>query len=346
MPYEAIETRLAAGRQEDMLARFRTIPTPRRVPARIVDLLTSKKADRALARLKRETDLLDQLEAELSGHRERQFVLQQEHAALRSERQHYEDRRREKERWGYDATTEEAALRLLEAELRGVAERQQGAGARTGKLGDMCSALAKRVERCNKWLTQRGETARFLPPAPVDKKLTFATAREIRLQLGADLEEFPCRPRTAAEVKQQLVAWVEREIVAPNISALFDRDREIYSEDRPINVPMPTVSAYVGGPYFPGGAEINGVYTPSLLGLVLWLGKEEFLRRLLADADLLADKENALDEATLLTKLAECRRKILEAERVEEALAWQLLQDGEEIVLHGDADVRAILAIE
>jgi len=82
-----------------------------------------------------------------------------------------------------------------------------------------------------------------------------------------------------------------------------------------------------------------------MLGLILWLGRDEIIRRLHAEADRLADDAHALSDEQRAQKIAKCKVELLEAERIEEALAWQALQDGSPIALRADSDVRAVLSI-
>jgi hypothetical protein len=173
---------------------------------------------------------------------------------------------------------------------------------------------------------EAGAPLRFMPLPAIEKKITLAAARERVLQIGADIREIQAAPHTRAEVKSMISAWLDEKAAAPAIGHFFDRGRE------------------GSGPFF-SGVEVNGAWQPDMLGLILWLGRDEIIRRLHAEADRLADDAGALSDEQRVQKIEKCKAALLDAERVEECLAWQALQDGAPIVLRADADVRAILSI-
>jgi hypothetical protein len=217
----------------------------------------------------------------------------------------------------------------IAAALADVVEASAALRVRADPVSARIGPLNRRVERCMVRVREamRGDALRFVGPPSIDKKMTIAAARERIAQLGADLKEIEAAPYTREEVKRMITQWVDAELRKPAVGPLFDRGRE------------------GGGVYVPGALLKDG-FRPNVLGLVLWLGRDEIIRRLHADADRLADDAHALSDDQRDKRLAKCRDDILQAERVEEFLAWQHLEKGEPIVLRGDADLRAILSIE
>lgn len=316
------EIALAQGRQEDLQARLRAVPAARMLPRQIVEQLTRPGGEHALARLKREYALLDELLGEDGLLSERLFKVSELEANLRLE-QEIADRHRD-----IGAAPSEQKARIA-AELAECVERATEWRGRSSALSARAAPLEKRNERCRERIaaaTRGGAPLRFMPLPAVEKKITLAAARERVLQIGADIREIEAAPHTRAEVKEMISAWLDEKAAAPAIGHFFDRGRE------------------GSGPFFPG-VEINGAWQPDMLGLILWLGRDEIIRRLHAEADQLGDDAGALSDEQRVQKIEKCKAALLEAERVEECLAWQALQEGAPIVLRADADVRAILSI-
>jgi hypothetical protein len=321
MPLSRPEIALAQGRREDFQARLRAAPAARMLPRQIVEQLTRPGGEHALARLKREYALLDELLGENGLLSERLFKVSEAEANLRLE-QEIADRHHD-----VGAAPSEQKARIA-AELADYAERATDLRGRGAALSARAAPLEKRNERCRERIaasSRGGAPLRFVPLPAVDK-LKLAAARERVLQIGADIREIEAAPHTRAEVKAMISAWLDEKAAAPAIGHLFDRGRE------------------GSGPFFPG-VEINGAWQADILGLVLWLGRDEIIRRLHAEADQLGDDAGALDDTQRVQKIEKCKAALLEAERVEECLAWQALQEGAPIVLRADADVRAILSI-
>jgi hypothetical protein len=314
---------LAEGRAVDREARLRAAPEPRLLPRRIIDHLYREGCEHGAARLTFEYRQLDELFAELAMVNERAFKLADLDGNLRLELD-IADRHGDR-----GAPSDDQSKARIEAELRECGERSAELKARSAALSARTHPIEQRVQRCRERVAaamRGGAPLRFIAPPAVDKKNTIAAARERVLQIGADIKEIEAAPHTSGEVKEIISRWLDEKAAAPAISQLFDRGRE------------------GSGPFF-HGVEVNGAWQPDMLGLVLWLGRDEIVRRLHAEADRLADDAHALGDDERVKKIEKCKAALLDAERVEECLAWQALQDGAPIVLRADADVRAILSI-
>jgi hypothetical protein len=317
-----VELALAQGRQDDHASRLRAAPSPRMLPRQIVETLRREGGDYSAARLIFENRQLDELLAELAMVNERVFKLAEREGSLRLE-QEIADRHRD-----IGAAPSERKSHIA-ADLAECVEHATELRGRSAALSARAAPLEKRNERCRERIAasaRGGAPLRFMPLPAIEKKITLAAARERVLQIGADIREIQAAPHTRAEVKSMISAWLDEKAAAPAIGHFFDRGRE------------------GSGPFF-SGVEVNGAWQPDMLGLILWLGRDEIIRRLHAEADRLADDAGALSDEQRVQKIEKCKAALLDAERVEECLAWQALQDGAPIVLRADADVRAILSI-
>jgi len=314
---------LAEGRMLDREARLRAAPEPRLLPRQIIDRLLREGGEHSAARLTFEHRQLDELLAELSMVNERLFKLSELDGNLRLE-QEIADRHRDS-----GAAPSEQKARIA-ADLAECVERATELAARRTALSARAAPLEKRNERCRERIaaaTRGGAALRFLPLPAVEKKITLPAARERVLQINADIREIEAAPHTSGEVKEIITRWVDEKLYAPGVGHLFDRGME------------------ASGVYL-HGAEVANAWAPDLVGFGLWLGgRDEIIRRLHAEADRLADDAHALSDDQRAQKIAKCKVELLQAERIEEAVAWQALQDGAAIVLRADADVRAILSI-
>jgi len=294
------------------------------LPRQIVEQLTRSGGEYALARLKREHVLLDELLGENGLLSERVFKVAELEQSLRVEQEthRYRDGR------GADAGDAARSKERIAVGLGECSERARELRTRGAALSARIHPLEQRQTRCRERVaaaTRGGAPLRFMPLPAVDK-LKLAAARDRVLQIGADIKEIEAAPHTAAEVRSMISTFMDEKVCTPAVGHLFDRGRE------------------GSGPFF-HGVEVNGAWQADMLGLVLWLGRDEIIRRLHAEADRLADDAHALSDEQRVQKIEKCRAALLEAERVEETLAWQALQDGAPIVLRADADVRAILSI-
>jgi hypothetical protein len=314
---------LAEGRALDREARLRAAPEPRLLPRQLIDRLHREGGEHSAARLTFEARALDELLAELSMVNERAFKLAELDGNLRLELD-IAERHRDR-----GAASDSQSKARIAADLSECVERATELRARSAALSARVYPLEQRQTRCRERIaaaTRGGAPLRFMPPPAVDK-LKLAVARERVLQIGADIKEIEAAPHTASEVKEIITRWVDEKLYAPGIGHLFDRGRE------------------ASGVYL-HGAEVANAWAPDLVGFGLWLGgRDEIIRRLHAEADRLADDAHALSDEQRVQKIGKCKAALLEAERVEECLAWQALQDGAPIVLRADADVRAILSI-
>src|SRR5208282_2382168 len=83
---ESRQVEIDAGRdaQAAHLARFTGAPAPRTVPARVLNFLEKEKgADYAIARLRLETRMLDELEVEIDAINSRRFKFMEADQSLR-----------------------------------------------------------------------------------------------------------------------------------------------------------------------------------------------------------------------------------------------------------------------
>lgn len=315
---------LAEGRALDREARLRAAPEPRLLSRQIIDRLHREGGDYSAARLTFEHRQLDELLAELSMTNERAYKLAELDSNLRLE-QDMAERHRDR-----GAASDSQSKARIAADLSECVERAKELRARSAALSARVYPLEQRQTRCRERIaaaTRGGASLRFVPLPAVEKKITLAAARERILQIGADKKEAEAAPHTASEVKEIITRWVDGKLYAPGVGHLFDRGRE------------------ASGVYL-HGAEVANAWAPDLLGFMLWAGgRDEIVRRLHAVADRLADDGHALSDQEQRVKIEKCKAALLDAERVEECLAWQALQDGAAIVLRADADVRAILSI-
>jgi hypothetical protein len=292
------------------------------LPRQIAETLRREGGDYSAARLIFEYRQLDELLAELAMVNERVFKRAELEGSLRLE-QEIADRHRD-----IGAAPSEQKARIA-ADLAECVAHATELRARSAALSARAAPLEKRNERCRERIaaaTRGGAPLRFMPLPAVDK-LKLAAARERVLQIGADIKEIEAAPHTASEVKEIITRWVDEKLFAPGVGHLFDRGMEH------------------AGVYL-HGAEVAGAWSPDLLGFMLWIGgRDETIKRLHALADPLADDAHALSDEQRAQKIAKCKVELLQAERIEEALAWQALQDGAPIALRADADVRAILSI-
>jgi hypothetical protein len=314
---------LAEGRALDREARLRAAPEPRLLPRRIIDQLHREGGTYSAARLTFEARALDEALAELSMVNERTFKLIELDGNLRLELDIAE---RQRDR---GAASDDQGKARIAADLAECVERATELRARSAALSARVYPLEQRLTRCRERIAAavRGAPLRFITPPAVEKKITLTAARERVLQIGADIKEIEAAPHTSGEVKEIISRWVDEKLYAPGVGHLFDRGREH------------------SGVYL-HGAEVANAWAPDLLGFMLWVGgRDEIVRRLHAEADRLADDAHALSNEQRVQKIEKCKAALLEAERVEEHLAWQALQDGAPIVLRADADVRAVLSI-
>jgi hypothetical protein len=319
------ERALAAHRQNLNEAAFAAARGPLQLPALETDYLRQLGAEHALARLKQENSLLDELQATRSALDFRVIKAEER----RSDRQL--DLHRVIQTRSHNRRQADQDAERIEVELRDMAEQIAQLRSRRNDVASREAPLAKRIDRCVARVGRAmhgGGQLRFIAPPSIDKKLTLAKARDVIAQLDADAREIAAAPRSCAEVKAEIAAWAEREAREPQVRRMFDPNPEADS-----------------GVYLPS-SHFGGASLPNALGIILWVSKDEIVRRLHAQADRLADDARALDSATRAEKLAKNREQKLHAERVEEALAWQLLQAGEQLVLRADSDVRAILSCQ
>jgi hypothetical protein len=270
-----------------------------------------------------EARALDEAQAELSMVNERAFKLTELDGNLRLELD-IAERHRET-----GAARDSQSKARIEADLSECVERATELRARSAALSARVHPLEQRLTRCRERIAAavRGAPLRFIAPPAVEKKITLAAAKERVLQICADIKEIEAAPHTVAEVKEIIARWVDDKLYVPGVGQLFDRGSEH------------------SGVYL-HGAEVANAWAPDLLGFMLWVGgRDEIVRRLHAEADRLADDAHALSDEQRAKKIEQCKTDLLAAERVEEALCWQHLQNGMPIVLRADADVRAVLSI-
>jgi hypothetical protein len=351
MPVQDLMRAAAQERAETGLARLNSTPTPRMLSPQIAEALS--KSSHATARLKFELGWLDELEAQATMIDDRLFRLNEVQQRLLIDQGAHEyaakiaapELSRERvtlfknskpgdmvERVGPDA----AEARRIESELREVNEAVTSLRARQAAIATLARPLSARIAQCKRFIagSVHGGALKFIPAPTITDKLTLGAARGKILNLAADAKMIEAAPLPAAAVKLEITSWVEGLAVAPNIDPLFDRGA-IYLEQ--------TVLRSMGGT---DGLSMSAVDAPNAIGVLFWALKDQIIAKLHADADALADGDkNALDDVARAKKLADIKKETLETERIEEALCWAALQNGESMELRGDSDVRAILSI-
>jgi hypothetical protein len=328
---------LAEGRQAGYKSRFENAPAPRMVDAQVADHLRRSGGDHALAVIKGHAVLLNELGAQENALAEQIFGLERQCETLRGEQQrdigqpHRDQFRHNPSIPPTSPEERERGARLvreypdrLGAQLADATEQLNALRGRRDVMAARARPLGERWRRCTvrirRAVTGAAGALSFVTPPNV-AKLTLDAARQRIAQLHADAVEIVVAPRTSGEVKQMISAWAERNARAPSIERLFDPgNREI---DPWETGPAPFIS----------GQEVDGKWVADALGLALWAGGDQIIKRLHAEADLLADDKHALDAATRAKRLTECRAQLLAAMRAEEAVAWRLLGEGAPIVL-------------
>ena len=135
----------------------------------------------------------------------------------------------------------------------------------------------------------------------------------------------------AAFARKTLENWIDQRARSINVRGLLERG------DQGGSVYVPKVLLPASGG--------NAVESESSLGLICWLFRDELLARLGAQIDRAARDDEALSPEDWTKKVRTIKAEILEAERVEESIAWEMLQAGKDVELRGDANPRAILAV-
>ncbi|TLG75158.1 hypothetical protein [Methylocystis sp. B8] len=140
-------------------------------------------------------------------------------------------------------------------------------------------------------------------------------------------------PCTSADVKKRMRAQIEElaESGRPSVQGAVDFGERIK---------FPTTPAEVFVESKRGHADVSDA-----IGLVAWLFKDQLIAALdgaLADV---ADDASALTADERRRRVADAKKQLLEAERIEEALIEQARQSGLTIGRRHDADPRAILQL-
>jgi hypothetical protein len=332
MPMSNVDRALAEGRQAGYRSRLESAPAPRMIDAQVADYLRGNGGDHALAVIKLHVVLLNELEAQGNALTEQIFGLERQCETLRTEQQrdigrpHLDQARFNGSIPPTSPEERQRGVRLVQeypdrlaAQLADAADQLNALRARLAAISARARPLGERLRRCNTRVRRAvtGDALRFAPPPNV-AKLTLEAARERIAQLHADAVEIVVAPRTAAEVKEMLSAWAKRRAPKPSIERMFDpRSGEVE-------------------PFMPG-YELDGKWVPDALALALWVGGDQKLKELHAEADSLDDR-HALDAAARAKRLAECKAQLLAAMRAEEAVAWRLHGEGAPIVLRGIPD--------
>lgn len=345
----------AGDRQEGYRARLAIARTPMTFPAEIADFLKGKGGDYALARLRHEFELTDDLGAQTDLLSE-QLVKLGESAQELQIRLSRELQFRDSGNPPQPQSTTEA-VNNLRAEIAGeenpkpfaqlapvptdktqiarieseLAENQDRAAKLTARRSAYAARERSLRERYNRNIrfvraSMSGGSIRFLDLPKIDKKFTLETVREQILQRQADAREIQSAPRTLLEVRAGIDACLDGQPKVSFTARMFD--------------PTNTLQ-----PYLPLVEDEDSIFV-NFQAIEFSIHREQWRKQLYAEAEQLADDKRALSPADRATKLEKNKQLLLEAERIEEAIVWQLMQAGELVVPRADADVRAILAIQ
>ena len=174
-----VEIDAARDAQAGHLARFSGAPSPRVVPARVLDFLEKRqKADYAIARLRLETRILDEIEVLTDALRARMFKFQEADQRIRVNLLATRERRD----LGRDPGNTDPTI--FERDLRDNADRQASAQQKLAFLQGKARTLGDRLKACNRLILGQGEAGRltFLAPPTFDAKKT--TLRQVREKIS------------------------------------------------------------------------------------------------------------------------------------------------------------------
>ncbi len=324
-----IEMDAARDAQAAHLARFNGAPAPRVVPARVLDFLERQKADYAITRLRLETRMLDEVEVLTDALNARMFKFQEADQRIRVNLLATRERRD----LGRDPGDTDPTVH--ERDLRDNADRQASAQQKLAFLQGKVRILNDRLKGCHRLVLGQGYAGSltFLTPPIFNAKTTLRQVRDRISELKANLKDTEIAPLPAAVARELMVKWIDRTERAINARGLLERGEN----GGRIYIPRVLLPASGGG----------AVESEAAVGLIVWLMRDELIAKLGEQIDRAAarDEEAALAPEAWTKKVQTLKTEILETERVEESVVWEMLKAGKDVELRGDANPRAILAV-
>jgi hypothetical protein len=189
-------------------------------------------------------------------------------------------------------------------------------------------ALERRYESSRKLILRAvsgGARLKFIAPATVPKGATIESVREKLAQLTADLRAVADAPYPAEFAKAKAGRLID-ELARPlNVRPALEADGDIY-------LPLVHVS------------EHNQI--PDAAGLLFWALGPKIKELAFAEIDACADAKNALTPEERVTRTAAIKKEILATERIEAAIEWEMMQEGNTPSLRPDASPAAILGVD
>jgi len=172
----------------------------------------------------------------------------------------------------------------------------------------------------------------------VPKKLTLEAARDRIAHIKADIHEAQSAAYPSAVVKAHIRSEIANLAArgAPHVMPAIEAAA-------PLRWPLLPVRGEIG--MADGARGFTTGEIPDALALVAWLHKDALLAKLDTEVDFYADDENALTDAERANRITALHAKLLDAERVEEALVCASEAAGVSILRRTDADPRAVLGL-
>lgn len=230
------------------------------------------------------------------------------------------------------------------ASLKAELDRQS---ARLADLADTWQAYALPLQRIETYLREVRGSRFTLAAAPAGRARKasegdISRQREAVAALKAELADVRAAPIPSKEAKKSASDLV-LDLADRGAPKLFDLAAGVF------RIEFPTFRRDVethgrAGDVIVSARGSTNVVDP--LALLAWLDPQKMIDALARDIDEIADDSTALDSATRAMREDEIEKKILAAEREEEALVEQALAAGLKVSRRLDADPRAILGID
>jgi hypothetical protein len=217
-------------------------------------------------------------------------------------------------------------LQRIENEI--AAMRDELSRLRARRPSNSTHALEVRYTACRKLILSGiggGARLKFIPPPSIPRGTTLETVREKLQQLSADLKSVSDAPFPASFARAKAERLID-ELARPlNVRPALEADGDIY---------LPTIHV----------SEQHQI--PDALGVLLWALGPRIKELAFAEIDACSDEKSALTPEQRAARTAKLRADIFAAERIESAIEWQAMEEGEQPSLRADADPRAILGVE
>lgn len=184
-------------------------------------------------------------------------------------------------------------------------------------------------------LLRKGET---IPAA-------IARFENRRREHDADRNRAQSAPVPTSESKPSMLEQVEAlaDLGRPDVSALVEIGERIRWPEDATRLPVRAVTLMPGEPVVSGFASGE---LPNALAFVVWLHKDQIIKRLADEIDQLSDDSAALSKSQREITLGEIAADKMQTERSLAALVWAAIDDGLNVEFAADVSAEAILGIE